>query len=65
MIELTVDYQEDATGKDLSLDIDYAAMRTQAAASDPNTASMLSLLSAARVSFPLQANNNLSLDYYD
>ena len=60
-----MEYQEDATGKDLSIDIDYTAMRAQAAASDPSTASRLSLLSAARVSFPLQANNNLSLDYYD
>jgi hypothetical protein len=65
LVEMTVDYQESATGKDLKLQIDYSVMKTSAAVSDPSSASSLSLLSNAVVSVSLKAQNNLALDYYD
>ena len=65
-VEIAIDYSEDATNKDLSLDVDYTNMKDQASASNSSAAPSLSLLSASRVSVSLsQADNNLSLDYYE
>ena len=65
-VEIAIDYSEDATNKDLKLDVDYTNMKSQASASNSSAAPSLSLLSASRVSVSLsQSDNNLSLDYYE
>ena len=65
-VEIAIDYQEDATDKNLDLDIDYSGLEAQATASNSSSASSLSLLSSARVSVSLaQTDNNLSLGYYE
>ena len=62
---MKVDYGEDATDKEIKLDVSYDSIKQQAASSNSSSASAFNLLSSASLRTTLRASNNLALNYYD